>query len=101
MCSEPSSEVYPHAPLIEAVFEIRFPGEPAVECQRDEFFEMVRDQFPRVHVPKVTSGQWPSLLPYHFRTDDEQNVRVRHTGDGFRCRRCVIDDLRIAHLMAG
>ena len=27
-------DIYPSSPLVEAVFEIRFPGEPRVECNR-------------------------------------------------------------------
>jgi uncharacterized protein (TIGR04255 family) len=67
-----SSEVYPNQPLIEVVFEIRFPGEPAVECQRDRFFSLIRDRYPKVFVPKLKAGQAPSLSPYHFRQQDEQ-----------------------------
>jgi len=64
--------VYPNAPLVEAVFEIRFSGEPAVECHRDVFFEKVRDKFPKVLVPQVNPGQFPALTPYHFRSVDEK-----------------------------
>ena len=35
------NEIYPHAPLLETVFEIRFPGELSVECRRDVFFMKV------------------------------------------------------------
>ncbi|MBI4455610.1 MAG: TIGR04255 family protein [Acidobacteria bacterium] len=64
------SEVYPKAPLLETVFEIRFPGEPAVECHRDELFESVRNEFPRVLVPKFVPDQFPALQPYHFQSGD-------------------------------
>jgi uncharacterized protein (TIGR04255 family) len=63
---------YPNAPVQEVVFEIRFPGEPAVECRRDEFFEQVRAEFPEIHVPKLqpTEQQAVALMPYHFKSED-------------------------------
>jgi hypothetical protein len=30
-----SAEIYPNSPLVEVIFEIRFSGEPIVECRRD------------------------------------------------------------------
>jgi uncharacterized protein (TIGR04255 family) len=65
-----SNEIYPNAPLVEAIFEIRFPGEPAVECRRDEFFELIRSQYGVVFVPKIKSGQSPALEVYHFKSED-------------------------------
>lgn len=65
--------VYPNAPLFEAVFEIRFPGEPAVECRRDEFFALARGEFPMVWVPPLGVGQFPALSSYHFRSADEKS----------------------------
>lgn len=63
---------YPNAPVQEVIFEIRFPGEPAVECRRDEFFEKVRAEFPEVHVPRLQPGeqQAVALMPYHFKAAD-------------------------------
>ncbi len=69
----PDPSLYPNAPLLEAVFEIRFPGEPAVECHRDEFFALVRGEFPMVWVPHLEAGQSPALSPYHFRSADEKS----------------------------
>lgn len=67
-----NSTLYPNAPLVETIFEIRFPGEPAVECHRDELFELVRGEFPRVLVPKVVPDQSVALQPYHFQSADEK-----------------------------
>lgn len=61
-----STEVYPNSPLQGVVFEIRFPGEPAIECHRDRFFELVREQFPQVLVPMIREGEAAALAPYHF-----------------------------------
>ncbi|MDX9736292.1 MAG: TIGR04255 family protein [Thermoanaerobaculia bacterium] len=63
-----SDSPYPNAPVREVVFEIRFPGEPAVECRRDKLFELVRQDFPNVQVPApgpAVAGH-SALLPYKF-----------------------------------
>lgn len=65
-----ADDLYPNSPLREVVFEIRFPGEPAVECHRDQFFELVRKEFPQVLVPHIKPGQAVALAPYHFQTED-------------------------------
>jgi uncharacterized protein (TIGR04255 family) len=86
-------EVYPNSPLQSVVFEIRFPGEPAVEAHRDAFFEKVRSDFPQVFVPRLTQGEAVALAPYHFVSLDNQrslltalNSFAFRTGDyrGFR-----------------
>jgi uncharacterized protein (TIGR04255 family) len=71
--AKPDSEApYPNAPVQEVIFEIRFPGEPAIECKRDLFFERVREEFPEVHVPTFQPGerQAVALMPYHFKSAD-------------------------------
>lgn len=65
---------YLHSPLVEVVFEIRFPGEPAVECHRDEIFALLRKDFPNVWVPSVEQGQPIALQPYHFRALDQSET---------------------------
>ena len=67
-----SDSPYPNAPVREVVFEIRFPGEPAVECRRDRLFERVRDEFPDVFVPAQTRPEvgHAALLPYKFAASD-------------------------------
>ena len=59
------SEVYPNSPLVEVVCEVRFPGELAIECRRDEFYEKIRDRYPTILVPKVGDG----LAPYRFENE--------------------------------
>lgn len=72
--AEVTSEVpqpeYPNSPLQSVVFEIRFPGEPAIECHRDKFFHQARNEFPRVLVPKLQAGEAVALSPYQFQRDD-------------------------------
>jgi uncharacterized protein (TIGR04255 family) len=63
---EIKKEIYPNSPLVEVVFEIRFPGEPAVECRRDEFYAAVREEYPEVFVPEIQVAGAPALQPYRF-----------------------------------
>lgn len=65
-----SPEVYPRAPLVEVVFEIRFPGEPAVECRRDELFEFIRREFPKVRVPEASAQDHFKFRTYQYASDD-------------------------------
>ncbi len=44
-------KVYKNAPLIEAVFEIRFPAELSIECKRADFYESIKKDFPQIFVP--------------------------------------------------
>lgn len=66
-------KVYPFSPLVEVVFEIRFDGEPSVECRRDDYFKRIRKDYPRVHVPQITAGAAP-LQPYQFKSSDEKSA---------------------------
>ncbi len=62
---------YPNSPLAGVVFEIRFRGEPAIECHRDKFFEEARAEFPQVFVPNLNPGDAAALAPYHFKREDQ------------------------------
>jgi len=64
-------KVYKNAPLVDAIFEIRFPGEPVVENRRDIFFEKIRIDFPNVFVPNVQPGVFPALEPYQYMNDEK------------------------------
>lgn len=68
-----NKDLYPNSPLIEVVFEIRFPGEPKVECHRDIFYEKIRGDFPNVLVPPIKAGQFPALEPYRFESGDQKS----------------------------
>ena len=65
------SEVYPNSPLIEVVCEIRFPGELAIECRRDEFYEKVRKQYPKILIPQGGDR----TAPYRF-SNEERNEEI-------------------------
>lgn len=62
---------YPNSPLQGVIFEIRFPGEPAIECHRDGFFEDAREEFPQVFVPTLKAGTAVALSPYRFQRSDQ------------------------------
>lgn len=63
-------EIYKNAPLVETVFEIRFPGEPAIECGRDKFYEQIRDTYSKVLVPRSVEGKAMAVEPYRFECGD-------------------------------
>lgn len=65
-----TSEIYPNTPLVEVIFEIRFSGEPVVECRRDIFYELVRKDYPGVLVPSTQEGGFVALEPYRFEKED-------------------------------
>ena len=64
------NKIYKNAPLVETVFEIRFPGEPAVECGRDKFYEQIRDTYSKVLVPRLVEGKAMAVEPYQFESED-------------------------------
>jgi uncharacterized protein (TIGR04255 family) len=63
-------EVFPNAPLIESVFEIKFPGNPALECKRDALYAEFEERFPLVKVPHNESGMLPAMPMYQFASAD-------------------------------
>lgn len=70
MSTKLTPEIYPNSPLVEVIFEIRFPGEPIVECRRDIFFDLVRQDYPKVLVPSTQEGSFIALEPYRFEKED-------------------------------
>lgn len=62
--SNSANEIYKNAPLIEAVFEVRFNPILAIESQRDKFHEKIKDSFPIVSIPKSNHD------PYIFDKQD-------------------------------
>ncbi|HED36659.1 MAG TPA: TIGR04255 family protein [Ignavibacteria bacterium] len=65
-----SDEVYPNQPLQEVVFELRFPGEVRIECERHLFWEKIRDDYSEISVPRPVPDQAMALMPYRFRKSD-------------------------------
>lgn len=64
------NEIYQNAPLVETIFEIRFPGELAIECNRDKFYQRIKDPYSRLFVPNSVEGKAMALEPYRFERDD-------------------------------
>ncbi len=64
------AEVYPNAPLVETIFEIRFPPVLAINSLRHEFQEAVKAEFPVVQFPVIQAGEAPGLSPYTFVSSD-------------------------------
>lgn len=62
------------APVIEAVFEIRFPAELSIECRRDEYYEKIRQKYPNVSVPVIDSPEPNALRAYKFETEDKTKL---------------------------
>ena len=60
------TEVYPNSPLVNVACEIRFPGELEVECNRHQFWEEIRDDYPHIFVPNVVADSPPALQHYRF-----------------------------------
>lgn len=58
------NEIYKNAPLIEAVYEVRFSPILAIESYRDKFYDKIKDLFPDVIIPKS------NLEPYRFEKHD-------------------------------
>ena len=61
-------------PLAEAIFEIRFPAELSIECKKDEYHEKIRDIYPSIYVPTITSSEPYPLKPYEFKNKEETGM---------------------------
>ena len=59
-----------NAPLVEVVFELRFPGNFAVYAGLDRFQQTLGEEFPSLLVPKVHAGEAPALEPYQWQSED-------------------------------
>jgi len=60
----------PNAPLVEAVFEMTFSGEPIVLTRLHEYFDFIRDSYPALWVPNAQPGIAPALQPWEFKRPD-------------------------------
>ena len=68
------STKYKNAPVIEAVFEIRFPAELSIESRRDEYYEEIRAYYPNISVPVIDSPEPYPLKAYRFETDNKTKL---------------------------
>jgi uncharacterized protein (TIGR04255 family) len=63
-------EHLPNAPLVEASFEMRFPGEPIVLTRIHDYFQDIRKEYPALYVPNAELGVAPALQPWEFKDVD-------------------------------
>ncbi|MBI5244245.1 MAG: TIGR04255 family protein [Elusimicrobia bacterium] len=69
------NEVFPNAPLVEAVFEIRFDGTLSVDCNKHKIQACFFDRFPALGVPVATSTPQPQLaVPLRLTSKDENEL---------------------------
>ena len=61
------SKLYKNSPLVESVFEIRFPPELAIECRKDEYYDQIRNEFPEINLPLADSPEPYPMKNYLFR----------------------------------
>jgi len=67
------SEIYPNSPLVEVVCEIRFSAELAIECRRNEFFDKVRDKYPKILIPQSGGSQTTPITAYRFENESQKS----------------------------
>jgi uncharacterized protein (TIGR04255 family) len=79
--ASPENELYPNAPLREAVFEVRFPGRLRVESHRHELQEALQDEFPNLKVP-VGEPEKPPLFKW-YQLETEDGIEIVKTGINF------------------
>ena len=66
------SKLYKNPPLVESVFEIRFPPELAIECKKDEYYNQIRREFPEINLPLVDSPEPYPMRNYLFRDNNRE-----------------------------
>lgn len=82
------TEIYKNAPLIETVFEIRFPVELAIECNRDKLYKKIRNIYSKVLVPGAIPGKVIALEPYRFESADGNNgIMISINKLAFYCKK--------------
>lgn len=88
MSKKTKLDIYPNSPLIEVIFEIKFPGEPVVECRRDIFFDFIREDYSKIFVPQTKEGSFVALEPYHFEKEDRSSgIMLAMNKFSYYCRK--------------
>lgn len=79
------SEIFPNAPLVEAVFEIRFSANLSIDCKKDQYCEKIKDEFPILFFP--TKMPSPPIISYRLANKDDKNgVIFSINSFAFSCR---------------
>lgn len=73
MAIDGSFDVIP-VPLVEAVIEVRFPGEADIERCRGAFQQALRSGYPDLLVPRVAAGESVATSPYVFAAADRSRA---------------------------
>ena len=82
------SNEYKNPPLVEAVFEIRFPAELSIECRKDEYYEKIRSQYPNIFVPRIIDPEPYPLKNYRFENSDKSKlVQFSISKFSFHCKK--------------
>jgi len=60
-------------PIVEAVIEVRFPGDARVEFWRGEYQQEIRGEYQKMYVPRVVPAMasTPALMHYRFYNETE------------------------------
>lgn len=61
-------------PLVEVIFEIRFPAELSIECKKDEYYEKIRSNYPSIYAPTITSPEPYPLKTYEFKNNEKTEM---------------------------
>ncbi len=64
----------PNSPLVEVVYEVKFPGDFALIDGLARIQNELRVEFPKLLVPNAAPGEAPSLQHYRFASADLQNT---------------------------
>lgn len=67
------AEIYSNAPLIEAVFEIRFPAELSIKTHTDDFYNKIKTDFPLI-------GTHPFGSPHLYDFRSQEGTRIVKVG---------------------
>ena len=83
------SEVFPNAPLVEAVFEIKFNGALSVDCNKHKIQHHFRKRFPLLGVPSLPSaGPHPLAAPLRLsNTNDTELVQFSVTNFSYHLKK--------------
>src|SRR5258705_11013665 len=67
-------DTYQHAPLVQTIFQIRFPGELAIETARPRIQAALRRDLQKLSVPQAAPVVALALQAYVFKSDDDSET---------------------------
>src|SRR5574341_237485 len=81
------SQLYKNPPLIEAVFEIRFPPELSIEAKRDKYYNKIKSEFPEINPPLILSTPEVYALKSYLFRDRLREKAIQYTINRFSFHR--------------